>query len=196
MVNLRGDCSISRRPETNGYWGVCWKHQSRLWYAGHCLLTSTCYKVILYSKPLSAPFPPLPSRPLPFTSPSFSFLYNLSHFSYEPSCPQGFHMSFFAPDSSLGFLLSPVTCHLSPASYLLFLYPKPSLWFNLFCWTGLAWTLPDASGCALPHMYNKTFSLNHTWERSCPHFSFIADKDRAVWTSGEILGLTSLIREL
>lgn len=51
---------------------------------------------------------------------------------------------------------------------LLSLFPP---WPGLFCWPCSVWTLPDASDCFLPRIYNKTFpSAIHTVEWSCPHF--------------------------
>lgn len=84
------------------------------------------------------------ARPLSFTSLSIaSLLYILSAFWL---CTHLIFWSSFISLSLLFFSHSPHT----------------PLWPGLFCWSCLVWTLLDASGCALAHIFNKNSLLNYT----------------------------------
>lgn len=65
-------------------------------------------------------------------------------------------------------LLVPPGSSLGPLALLSLLLPPPPPQYTP--WPDSLWTLPDASGCSLPHMDNKI--LSPTLELSCPHFSW------------------------
>lgn len=59
---------------------------------------------------------------------------------------------------------------------------------TVYCFLSLPWSLPDASGCAFPHIYTKTTNqpnkqtlpLKHTLKWSCPWFMYLVLKSPRV----------------
>jgi len=110
-----------------------------------------------------APYPEL-LQLMGFSFPSFSFIHNPV---ISAMCPFG----WFSCPSLLILLLS--SSHDLPLS----LSSSPLMaWFNLLAMFNLQLspplqTLPDASGCTLPHIYNEILPLAHTLECSCHVFT-------------------------
>lgn len=100
-------------------------------------------------------YPPLP-KPL---QPGFWHPFPQLHISIQP-----LHVYYMLSLGSHAF--SGFSPH--PSSSL-----PPSLsapWPISVCRLLSVWTLPDASGYVLPHIYKKNLLLRHTWEWSCPPF--------------------------
>ena len=95
-----------------------------------------------------------------FPSASFLFLYNLVILTLQAL---GSLVS-----SSLGPHLATLSWSPLPTPCLLLwlLAPLPMAEYFL----SLLWTLSEASGCTLPHIYNISIPLNHLLEQACPHF--------------------------
>ena len=130
-------------------------YRSRFWPQA-VNIARTCYKV-LASQHLSHCPHPKPLQPLCLASlpRSMSFLHTLQ--------------LFWSLGSALNFTPGPL--FISPPLFLssspcLFLHSRP----GLFYWAGSVWNLPDASDCALPHIYNKNLVFNYTWALSCLRF--------------------------
>lgn len=127
---------------------------------------SACYRVLV---PLHAPHPSL----IPETS------FRALSFTSLRSVSLSYITQIFWSHALLVLCSLLVSCFLVP-----FLVCLPCLLFSLFSsslghvypphpllsWLGSVWTLPDASGWSLPHIYKRTLFLNHTQERSCPCF--------------------------
>ena len=65
----------------------------------------------------------------------------------------------------------------------LFPMAQPSLLPMFILLLSLNWTLPGASGCSLPHFYNKNLPLSHTMEQSYPPSIHLMPRCK-VYTSG------------
>lgn len=118
------------------------------------LSANTYYKVVAphHFLHLHTPYP----KPLQILSFSSFSPYSLFYMTWDilATC-------FLGSWSSLGSLCP--LCYCVPP---LLLYWSCSLfffllWNHLFCCRFSVWTLPHASGCVLPHIYNKIL-LNHT----------------------------------
>lgn len=120
---------------------------------------STCYRVLA---PLSTSHP-YPKSLLPLGFPFFPPA-SLSCITqpFSPACSLG----SLCPS---GFLVLTLLILFAPWSSLLFLFrsPYPS-WPHLSCWPHSVWTLPNVSGCSLPHVCDKNL-LSHPLEPSWPH---------------------------
>lgn len=117
---------------------------------------------------LFSPCPPTPNISGPWLpSPSFSFPYNLPFQSRALSCLPLLVPSLLASFASTLFVF---LSHSSPLSLLS--RPGPVCWSCSVCYfLFLLWTLPNASDCSCPHIYNKTLPLSHTLEKPCPQLT-------------------------
>lgn len=89
-----------------------------------------------------------------------SFFYSC-YFQYVCSCSHCLPL-LFPTHPLLSCTLSLFLPHPHPSSLLLFLWwPCLVLWLYTVFFLSLLWTLPNASGCSLPHIYNENFAFSH-----------------------------------